>query len=173
MDRALTNLEMLALGIVWRKKQCTAYSVMRSISTSKSQAYKSGAGSVYPLLKRMAAARLLCDDKGSLSLTEHGLQTLKSWLSSPLEPSEISANQDPLRARVYFLAALDQAERQTLIEAATQGLRDLKKQLQMDESDYLARNDRFGALAVRGAVMETEARQRWLALVRSSLNDEP
>ena len=91
------------LGIVHKKGPCSGYSVLQEFAGAKSDYYRSGAGSIYPLLKRLIKVGLL--ESGAdkrLSITPEGVAALREWFF----PDEASCSLDSIRSRLYFLAVL-------------------------------------------------------------------
>jgi len=79
VNRELSTLELTALGVVWKQGPCTAYAVMREFAGSQTLAYRSGAGSIYPLLKRLRGVGLLSEGEGKLRITSAGIERLRAW----------------------------------------------------------------------------------------------
>lgn len=159
MDRELSTLELTALGIVWKKGPCTAYSVMKEFAGSQTLAYRSGAGSIYPLLKRLRSAGLMAESNGMLTITSSGEDSLRQWAKMD---SKLSFNLDPLRSRVYFLAILAHADQREFIEKALASLKDLLRDAKSDVNAYRESGQMMSALAMQGAVYETEARIKFM-----------
>lgn len=169
MERPLSTLEYMALGLVWRKGPCTPYAVMKSIAQSKAQAFRSGAGSIYPLIKRLTGTGLIALSNGKLVITGQGSAELARWVSSVDPERDVTANLDPLRARLYFLKVLRAEDQVRFLEQAEAGLLELQRKLEMDKAEYEQNGDPIGALAIQGAILETEARNSWIDLVRKRL----
>jgi len=168
LDRRLSALEFTVLGIILKKGPCTAYAVLAEFTHSASSAYRSGAGSVYPLLKRLEGAGLVTAEKGKrekrYTLSDAGLAALRDWFE--LTSEDISCCLDVLRSRAYFLKILTPAERKAFLEAALAGLQVLLAQCRLQVEGYAKAGDRFSEMAMEGAVLETSARIRW---IRSTL----
>ena len=168
LDRKLSTLEFTVLGIVNKKGPCTGYSVLQEFAASKSSYYRSGAGSIYPLLKRLVKAGLLeAGGDKRLSITPAGVASLKEWFS----PEDASCSFDAIRSRLYFLAALSPGERLEWVEGQLQSLRRLLDSLEAEVDEY-KRYDFFSGLAMQGTVVETEARIKWLEGVEEELRSD-
>jgi DNA-binding PadR family transcriptional regulator len=165
LDRKLSTLEFTVLGIVNKKGPCTGYSVLQEFSGSKSGYYRSGAGSIYPILKRLVKAGLLesAPDK-RLGITPEGIAALREWFS----PDDASCSLDSIRSRLYFLAALAPSERLEWVEAQLSSLRRLLDACRAEVDDYRS-YDFFSGLAMQGTVAETQSRILWLEGVRNEL----
>ncbi len=170
LDRRLSTLEYTVLGILWKKGGATAYAVTQEFAHSQTTAYRSGAGSIYPLLKRLAKAGLLTGGKDkTYRLTDRGVEELRVWYRSPLHQEDFSSLLDPLRSRVYFLAVLPPKERRGYFEAALSGLKMLEAECLHMLERYEAAGDPFSTIAAEGSLIETRARISWLKKVRKGL----
>jgi DNA-binding PadR family transcriptional regulator len=169
VDRQLSTLELTALGVVWKKGGCTAYAVMKEFADSHAHTYRSGAGSIYPLLKRLTVAGYLAGENGRLSITDSGVEALRSWALLSESGSEISSNLDPLRSRVYFLDVLSLEEKADFIDSSMRALKKLVKSAKTTCEAYRREGQLLSALAMRGAVLEAEARIRFMQELRKEL----
>lgn len=169
MDRPLSALELTALGIVLKRGPCLAHAVVSEFSGSQTFAYRSGAGSIYPLLTRLTQAGLLGYAEKRYTLTDEGREALRTWIRPPFDGKDFSTNLDVLRSRVYFLRLLSPQEIEEFLTEAIGGLRTLLTECEGDLDGYRKRGDPFSELAMLGAVRETEARIAWLEEVRMRL----
>lgn len=174
-DRPLTELESCVLGVVWQRGPCTAYTVRREFTTSNSSHWSSSAGSIYPVLARLEALGLIeaeeaswgAGSKKQYRATDAGIASLKAWIGPPLPAWTGAATFDPVRTRMYFLAALPPAKRRRFVEEAERLTR-----AELDRyrhSHHLTTGDPYERLATRGAVRELEGRLRWLDEVKKAL----
>lgn len=159
MDRPLSALELTALGVILKRGPCLAHAVVLEFANSQTFAYRSGAGSIYPLLKRLTAIGLLACERKRYSLTEAGAQALRDWLRPPFD---VSTNLDVLRSRAYFLKLLSPEDLSTFVGFCSERLLALLDQCKDDCESYHRMGDLFSEMAMRGAVRETEARLAWL-----------
>ena len=162
LDRSLSTLELTALGIVLKRGPCLAHTVLGEFAGSRTSAYRSGAGSIYPLLKRLTEAGLLALEGRLYRLTDAGREALRGWLKGPFEETQFSCGLDEFRSRAYFLRLLSREEAVAFAEGALDGLRVLLGRCEETLRGYQASGDRFSELAMRGAVRETEARIAWM-----------
>lgn len=173
----LTDLELTALGIVWKKEGCTAYAVMREFSSSPSSHYRGSAGAIYPLVQRLEKRSLLSASAGkrgrrphvTYSITRTGLAALRQWLTPPLPEGSAAITFDPLRTRTYFLAALAPEQRR---DFATHAKTELEKQLTIVKAEverYRRAGDALSVLAMKGAVHAIRARITWMTEVGTRL----
>jgi len=169
LDRPLSPLEFTALGIILKRGPCVAHEVVKEFQGSQTFAYRSGAGSVYPLLKRLQGAGLLVCEKRRFTLSEEGRQALRNWLRPPFEDVSFSTNLDLLRSRTYFLRLLSPTEIKEFVRYAIEGLSAVLKDCESTVESYRKSGDLFSELAMRGAVRETEARIDWLREVGKRL----
>lgn len=168
-DRPLSPLELTALGIVLKRGPCVAHAVVAEFQGSSTFAYRSGAGAVYPLLKRLVGFGLLGLEGRHYSLTEAGAEALRNWLRPPLDASALSTNLDLIRSRAYFLKLLPPAEVAAFIDYARDNLVEVLEECRATTERYRTAGDRFSEWAMRGAELETEARIAWLTEMRAAL----
>ena len=172
--RAMTDLELCVLGVVWLRGPCSAYVVRREFAVSSSSFWSSSAGSIYPVIKRLLAAKLIAakpvpsDGRGkrTLAITSNGERALRSWLKE-LPASAGMAGLDPIRARMNFFAVLNSAREQlAFIDRAA-----AQTQAQIDKEKHLVRKfTNVDRLTHLGALAELEGRKRWLGAVRKMLS---
>ena len=170
----MTDLELCVLGIVWLRGPCSAYAVRCELAESTSSFWSSSAGSIYPVIRRLQAAKLIAarpvpsDGRGKrlLAATASGERALRSWLTEL--PAWIGmVGLDPVRARMNFFAVLKGTRQQlAFIDSAAAHTQDSienerRKLKILSGVDYLAH---------LGALYELEGRKRWLAAVRKSLS---
>jgi len=169
MDRPLSVLELTVLGILLKRGPCVANTVVNEFAGSQTFAYRSGAGSIYPLLKRLAAADLLTVKGRKYALSESGVGALKAWVHPPFDITDFSTNLDSLRSRAFFLKLLSPTELPQFFASALTGLEALLARCQTTLEAQRQSGDLFGELAQLGAVRETEARIAWLTEIRDLL----
>lgn len=165
LDRPLSILELTALGILSKKGPCVAHAVLLEFSGSQTLAYRTGAGSIYPLLKRLHQTGYLSLEGKKYAITALGLSVLRQWLAS----DEVSTNLDPLRSRLYFIGLLPIEDQLSFVDRNLASLEGLLVRARQDVDSYKAANSHISALAMQGAVLETEARIQWLKSVKESL----
>jgi DNA-binding PadR family transcriptional regulator len=175
--RPLTDLELTALANVWKKGGATAYQVMQEFARSTSAYYRGGAGSIYPIMARLARRGLIQPadaTRGRRSAVQYratprGLAALRKWLSSPPAESEILLPPDPIRTRIYFFGALTPAQQQRVLAAAEAALREQLAVNREVVKKMRAVGNRYGVLAMRGAIEAVQARLRWLTRLQRQL----
>lgn len=178
LDRKLSPLEFTVLGILFKRGPCTAYAVMSEFVGSSSSFYRSGAGSIYPLLRRLAKAGILvvtdspAGDK-HYQLGELGLQELRGWFDFSTASDDFSCSLDLLRSRTYFLKVLSPSERDDFFDRAIRGLKVLLARCMADRDGYERRGDPFSTMAMEGTVKETKARIQWLKECRRECRSLP
>ena len=171
VNRELSTLELTALGVVWKQGPCTAYAVMREFAGSQTLAYRSGAGSIYPLLKRLRGAGLLLEGEGKLHITPSGIERLRGWAQLGNPNSEVFANLDPLRSRAYFLGVLSTEGQSEFVGNSLRALKCLRGELKDKAHAYERAGQRFSALAMQGALYETEARIKFVKALARALRE--
>ncbi len=162
LDRPLSSLELTALGIILKRGPCLAHAVVTEFAGSQTFAYRSGAGSIYPLLKRLTTAGLLRLERKRYSLTDEGVAALKGWLLPPFPEADFSTNLDVLRSRAYFLKLLSPEEIAAFVVHCRTNLEALLTSCEATRLAYEESGDRFSEMAMIGAIRETEARLSWI-----------
>jgi DNA-binding PadR family transcriptional regulator len=160
--RPLSVLELTTLGIILKRGPCLGYVVLQNFAHSQTSAYRSGAGTVYPLLKRLTASGHLHLEDGHYTLTDLGRAALRKWLASPTEGHGVGTLLDEIRSRMYFMKLLPQAEAVACAEACLKELRKVAVTCRRQMEDYAAAGDPFSELAMLGTLHETEARIAWM-----------
>jgi len=166
----LSDLELVALGIVWKRQPCTAYAVAREFVTSPSSHWSGSAGAIYPAVKRLASGGYLRSTEASrgrrarraYSLTPKGARAVRRWLTPPLPPEATRITYDPIRTRVYFLAILTPAERRAFLDEADTQTRSQLEVIEAEVNRYRHAGDEFSALAMSEALYALRARLDWI-----------
>ncbi|MHC5001706.1 MAG: PadR family transcriptional regulator [Planctomycetota bacterium] len=172
-----SDLEHVVLGIVWKMGPMTPYAIRREFLTSPTPHFSGSAGAIYPLVRRLESDRLLDSEAVARGrrrgrqyrITDRGLAMLRRWLRPPIPDADAGSTFDPLRVRVYFLAALPRTQRERYLDEAIAALRARRPQIVADERRYADSGDAYSRLASRGIRLSLEARLRWLADVRREL----
>lgn len=168
--RTLSELECFVLGLIWKYGPCTAYSVRLRLQTSPSTQWSGSAGSVYPLVQRLARMGLLKSRaaargrRASLeyTATPKGIAALRAWIGPPLPAEAVTVTHDPLRSRLRFLAALPVEQRRAWIEAAVQSLTVVARRVRQWEQAHGSESDAFDDLLTRSGLLDVKARKTWL-----------
>jgi DNA-binding PadR family transcriptional regulator len=168
--QVLSELEGVCLGLVGKYEPCTPYRVRQELKAAPSSHWQASAGSVYPLLARLEAQKLVkqtadpADGRGRklLHISRQGRAALRKWLLTGAGPEVISSMTDPVRSRMFFLDALSEAQQRAyldkLVSEMTHYLGKTKDHLgTLNEDD-----DPCNYLASLGAVRIAEARAEWL-----------
>lgn len=166
----LSDLELAILGVVWKRRPCTAYIVAREFVTSPSSHWSGSAGAIYPAMERLRRGGYLSAEAAATgrrkrldySLTRKGLTALQKWLTPPLPTNDARLTVDPLRTRSYFLASLPEERRRAFAVDALRQLREQIKVVDADVERYEKAGDPFSALASRGAALAMRARVAWI-----------
>ena len=175
---ALTELEHVVLGVVWRRGPCSAYLVRREFAVSASFHWSSSAGSIYPVVRRLERLGLVQArvqswgkaGKREIEVTPKGVEALKQWLGD-VPPDLAGPSPDFIRTRSNFLGVLAPEERIDFLlraEAAT------KAQLPIVEDAVEVSRTRPSEIeywASLGGVYELRARLAWLRAVRKGLQE--
>jgi DNA-binding PadR family transcriptional regulator len=169
-ERPLSELEGVVLGIVWKFGPCTPHAIRTHFLGSRSARFSGSAGAIYPLVARLRARGLLRShpdvngrQRRSLDeVTPQGKRLLVRWLRG-LNDLDLGAVHDPVRIRVYFLAALPVEARKRFLEEARAGLIRTLELMQTDLAGYERDHSPLSALATRGAIELARAQLRWLS----------
>lgn len=174
----LSELEGVSLGIVYKHQPCTAYRVRRELKSAPSSHWQASAGSVYPLLTRLAAEGLVTttndekDGRGRklLSVTAEGRKSLKNWVATGTDYEHISSMTDPIRSRTFFLDVLGVADQLQYLNNVIDRLRDYLSETEVRLEQGKASGDVYDYLGALGAMKVTAARLEWLQAVRRRLS---
>jgi len=174
-----SDLEMVVLGIVWKWGPMTPYAIRQEFDRAPSSHFSASTGAIYPLVRRLEGSGHLAsreEPKGKrprriYDITRQGTESLRSWLRPPLPDGDISVPFDPVRVRLYFLAALPPSERREYIEEVEQRLRGFLGQVTRYHRQYIASGDLLSELAAEGTIEATRSRLRALAIVRKRLDE--
>ena len=175
-DRELTNLELTALGIVWKTGGCTAYDVLTEFSGSLTAQFHSGAGSVYPLIKRLHQDGYLKQksvprgkqSRSLYTITAKGRKVLVNWMSPPVDEAA-ALTADPIRTRIYFLEILPVQEQLAFLDDVQNRLSEQWKHCENVTREYRQQGNQYGVMAMKGTTMVTRARIAWIAEVRKQI----
>jgi DNA-binding PadR family transcriptional regulator len=170
--RKLTELEGCVLGLVWAKKNCTAYAIRKEFLDSPSPHWSGSAGSIYPLLERLEKWKLIratahADGRRNskrYDLTPAGRRRLCAWMGPPLSNETVGVPADPLRTRMGFLGALPKAQQEVFLAEAEQGLHEQIRLVEEDCARHLPK-DRVNYLIGRGALAALKARLEWIQVL--------
>lgn len=171
LGRPLSTLELTVLGVILKRGPCVANAIVNEFVDSQTLVYRSGAGSIYPLMKRMHAAGLLSCEKKKYAITDEGIEALRQWIIPTEGLGKISTNLDVLRSRVYFLRLLSPEEIERFFQEALSGLETALETSQKGLNYYRGSGDRYSEMAMLGTVRETEARIAWIKEIRESLGN--
>jgi DNA-binding PadR family transcriptional regulator len=174
---ALSELEGVVLGVVWKFGPCTPHAIRSHFFASRSARFSGSAGAIYPLVARLERAALLRSRSDRrrrqrrrlYEITTAGRRRLVTWISPPFREQDVGALHDPIRARVYFLAALPAPERRRFLRDAETGLRRTLELMKQDLAGYRHAGSHLSVLAMRGAIGLARAQLRWLAAIRDDV----
>lgn len=174
-----SDLEMVVLGIVWKRGPMTPYAIRQEFEHSRSSHFSGSTGAIYPLVRRLETSGHLVSTEDAqgrrprrlYDITRRGTQALQRWIRPPLSDAATSVPYDALRVRIYFLAALSPAQRVSFLDEAEARLRELLADLAVDRQHYVDSGDVFSELAVLGTIESTRSRLRALALVQNRLDE--
>lgn len=127
-ERALTELEGAALGVVLRDGPCTSYAVKELFRASPSDFWSGSAGAIYPLMQRLEKRGLVASVPGSTGrrgrkdyrITAAGRRAFRRWLTDAERAAGMGF--DPLRTRLVFFDQLTPQARATFHDAVVDAM---------------------------------------------------
>ena len=178
--RPLSELELAALGFLWRRGPCTAYRVRLGFQDSPSSHWSGSSGALYPLLRRLERRGLVESTSGTtgararkmLAVTADGRAALREWLGRGVDLDAASTVYDALRTRMFFLDLLPRSARLDFARSALRACEQHVAAIERDLEQRKASGDRFGVLGARGAWHTARARLVWLREIEVALADE-
>ncbi len=115
------RITVIILGLL-AQEAMSGYALKKRMELSVSNFVRPSFGNIYPTLKKLHASHDIrvvnqsSNTKTVYETTPAGIQTLKTWLMSPLHPNE------PFLLREYFFGFIDPAKRKELVQAYIQHL---------------------------------------------------
>ena len=167
---ALSELEGVILGVVWREGPCSPYVVKREFEQSPSSSWSASAGAIYPAITKLEAHGLLSSREEAwrgrtrrlVRLTARGRTALRAWLSD-LPDWTGRVTSDPIRARAHFLDLLpDQDGRLAFLATAEANTRQAITELDALDGD----RPEYERLATLGSRLQLRARLQWIRVAR-------
>lgn len=174
----LSDMEMVVLGIIFKKGPCTSYAVSREFTHSPTTHFSGSAGAIYPAVTRLLGRKYLRSMESTRGrrprltyrVTPKGRTALRKWLTPPLPESAARITYDPIRVRAFFLAVLSTAERRAFVDEAQKKVRDQYPVLEAEMERLEAEGDAFSILAMEGMLHVMEARLNWLSELRKAVS---
>lgn len=173
--RSLSSLELSILCLIWLRAPCTPYAVMRMIAEARSSYYKSRAGSVYTVVRRLESFGLLAahpENPRQIIVTSAGEAELKAWIAGSISDEDLMHTVDWVRSRLFAVQLLAPAERMRVIDDAIAGLQRVLETAQALTHKNEEIGEPYGVLATLGFVYETQARIDWLRHIRPYMTQE-
>lgn len=173
--RSLSSLELSILCLIWLRAPCTPYAVMRMIAEARSSYYKSRAGSVYTVVRRLESFGLLAsnpENPRQIIVTPAGEAELKAWIAGPISDEDLMHTVDWVRSRLFAVQLLPPAERLRVIDDAIVGLERVLATARAMTHKNEEIGEPYGVLATLGFVYETQARIDWLRHIRPYITQE-
>ena len=176
LRRNLSEMEGCVLALIWADGPSTPYALRQVFLKSPSPQWSGSAGSIYPLIERLARRHLIrCVTHATgrregrlISITLAGQAAMEQWLDPALPDWVTGVPPDPLRTRIRFLAALPAEKRIAFVAAARRAVDEHFRVMLQDYKLSRARGT-FEYWMARGAVMSMRARRQWLAELAKSL----
>ena len=174
--RKLSELEGAVLGVTSLDEPLTPYQIRKVFERSPNPHWSASAGSIYPLVERLARHRLLSarahvigQRRGmKYSLTASGRKVLRSWILDAKHDKLVGIS-DLLRLRFRFLSELKRTEQRRFIVAMIHKMTEEVKKIEADSRRKSSSHDDYSYLTARGALLMARARLTWLQEVRKRL----
>jgi DNA-binding PadR family transcriptional regulator len=174
--RKLSELEGAVLGVTSLYEPITPYQIRKVFERSRNPHWSGSAGSIYPLVERLARNRLLSgrahatgERRGlKYNLTASGHKVLRSWILDA-EDEKLVGISDLLRLRFRFLSALKTTEQRRFVVAMIRKMTEEVKKIEADCHKKSSSRDDYSYLTARGALLMARARLAWLQEVRTRL----
>jgi DNA-binding PadR family transcriptional regulator len=174
--RKVSELEGAVLGVVSLHDQLTPYQIRKVFERSPNPHWSGSAGSIYPLVRRLARNRLLTarahatgERRGlKYKLTASGRRVLRSWIIEA-EHEKLVGISDLLRLRFRFLSALTPREQRRFVDTMIKKMSGEVQKIEADNRKQLSSGDAYSYLTARGALLMARARLSWLEEVKRRL----
>jgi DNA-binding PadR family transcriptional regulator len=174
--RKVSELEGAVLGVVSLHDRLTPYQIRKVFERSPNPHWSGSAGSIYPLVLRLARNRLLAarehatgERRGlKYNLTASGRKILRSWIIEA-EHEKLVGISDLLRLRFRFLPALTPKEQRRFVDTMIGKMGVEVKKIEADNRKQLSSGDVYSYLTARGALLMARARLAWLREVKARI----
>lgn len=174
--RKLSELEGAVLGVTSLYEPLTPYQIRKVFERSPNPHWSGSAGSIYPLVERLARNRLLSarvhvtgHRRGlKYSLTASGRKVLRSWILDA-KVEKLVGISDLLRLRFRFLSELTATEQKRFVITMIRKMTEEVKKIEADAREKSSSHDDYSYLTARGALLMARARLVWLHEVKTRL----
>ncbi len=173
--QSLTELECCVLGVVWRDGPCTAYDIRKSFEQSATTSWRASTGSIYPLIRKLEKKGLVTvyavigskRQSKLIRITKEGLSKVEEWVSvSPDWLGESVA--DPIRTRFQFLETIAKPKRKAVLDEWITRTCSAIDCIETEIQNFDKAADQVEILSHRGVLLQLQARQKWLELLKQS-----
>lgn len=176
--RPLTDLEAVVIAFVYRRQPCTPYKIRQSFEKSTTTRFSSSAGSIYPLVKRLAdrgdliAGETPGDGRKSCNyrVTAKGLRRARAWLNGLDDAAQIGV-YDPIRSRLTNLNLLSDKQQLDWLDDMIALLEQQQELIRSYESRPFVGDQRLHEAARQSLWAENRVRIHWLREIRDTLKD--
>ncbi len=174
----LSELAGAVLAMIWRDGPVTPYALRKRAQDSRSPHLSTSAGSIYPLILRLAEQNLIAGqpfvqgkrEGTAYTITKIGLKHLRAWIAKPATEVASGALVDPIRTRLFMLNALPPKQRPAVITKLRQALEnDLAELMQLGKELKSRPAEPTILAAWRGDLLVQRARLQWLREVEQQL----
>jgi len=178
-ERELTDLEGVVIAFVFRRQPCTPYAIRQSFQKSPTRQFSKSAGSIYPLVRRLANRGFLIPDDSKSDgrgtclyrVTSIGLRKAQAWLTNLDDPSEIGI-YDPIRSRLANLNLLSGKKQIYWLRLMIKLLKQQEDLISLYETQEFLGDDRLHSIVREGLWAENAFRLRWLRNALNTLEKE-
>jgi DNA-binding PadR family transcriptional regulator len=174
--RKLSELEGAVLGLVATHQPVTPYQIRKIFAQCPNQHWSASAGAIYPLMDRLATARLVSvrehtqgDRIGQhFSITATGKKRLRSWILAA-DHGRLTTIADLVRLRISFIRELTENERRAFLADMIAKIGAEAERMAREERTLRDGNDPIEYLIARGGLIMAQARLTWLHEVKQRL----
>ncbi|MDJ0751385.1 MAG: PadR family transcriptional regulator [Woeseiaceae bacterium] len=164
------------MAFVSRRQPCTAYKIRQSFQKSTATRFSNSAGSIYPLVRRLAARNYLVetktegDGRGACTyrVSAKGLRKVRSWICDISDPEEIGV-YDPIRSRLTNISLLSESEQMDWLDRMIEILKGQQDLIRTYEAQPFVGDNRLFEIARESLWRENELRIQSLTEARDML----
>lgn len=178
-DRDLTDLEAVTIAFIQRRQPCTPYQVRRSFEKSTTTRFSSSAGSIYPLMRRLAERGYLhsvdreSDGRNAIHyrVTAKGKRKVQRWIMGSGDTLVVGV-YDPIRSRLLNLSLLPKADQLRWLETTIRLIEQQAEVIRRYEKQKFVGDERLYEIARFAMWEENALRLRWLRKALATIKDD-
>lgn len=168
--RPPTSLEYALLGLIHMQPQ-TGYDLRKIFETTPMGHYSSSPGAIYPALKRLDEQGLIEGEiaqgdtlrpKRVYQTTPLGVETLRAWVSQPIQKDDLVRRDDELMLRFALMGAVVDDETTCRFLEQMVGVLDVYiRELEQMLTTFPSEGPRHGRLALASGIEAYKCRRNW------------